>query len=341
MMTERSTWRETTLALLASAMMAACPNSEAMRSGGRDAALRDAAGAASGADGSRPALSDAEAMVTRPTHTGLVSIQEITIANLPALAPGVTVNAFLNGLVAPDYDEHPGQVAGCRAWAYDLIDRPPAPQQDHGVLNIAGVGQEPLTCAFQAERGYGCAADRDAQLPSATFGPFLPDAQVTISLQPGGHAAFERVEATLKPGAAFTLDRASSAAIQDVPLTGQALSLSCEQCGVADVTIVRITSSDGELLDSSPVTMPAPKRKSVEIQCVALAGGHVVVPAAAMQLLADTHRTSPATRIRTAFMRDALKLVTNQPPSAPNQLAIVVGHGVLGFTTPQAPSQSP
>jgi len=335
---ERSTWRGTTLALLASTFTIACPHDEAHSHRAEDAS-QSAAQPYDEPDGSGPTPggADAEVKANRATHTGLVSVQDITIANLPARGHSLTVNAFLTRLVAPDYEEHPGQVSGCRAWVYDLHDKPPAAPEDHGVLSIGGVDRGPLTCPFSTERGaYTCPALGAEPVLSAGPDPFALGAGVTISLAPGGHGAFDRVETTLTPGAVFTLDQASSARIQDVPLDGQALALSCESCGLADTTIVRISTTDGELTPGSPVAMPAPRRKSVEIQCVAMGSATLVVPAAAMQLLAETHRLSPATRVRTAFMRDALRLAINQPPNAPNQLALAVGHGVLGFTTPRA-----
>lgn len=335
---ERPTSGATTLVLLVSAFLAACPGNEE-RWPRADAAANDAADASAEADGS-PSASSADAAVSRApaTHTGLVSVQDITIANLPQAGHSLTVNAFLTRLVAPDYQEFPGQVTGCRAWAYDRVDKPPAAQEDHGVLTVAGVNEGPLACPFSAERGtYTCPALPAPGQAAPTTEALVHDSGVTISLAPSGYAAFDRVEATLTPGAAFTLDDATNKTLQNLPLDGQSVSLSCRDCGTADVTIVRITTTDGDLTaGASPAAMPAPKAKSVEIQCVAMSSNTVLIPAAAMKLLADTHHLSPATRIRTAFMRDGLRLVTNQPPSAPNQLVLAVGHGVLGFTTPQA-----
>ncbi|MEY4513902.1 MAG: hypothetical protein RLZZ450_6024 [Pseudomonadota bacterium] len=324
--------------VLASAMTAACPRMEPSQH--HADAAHDVVDATGEADGSRPpSVPDAEGRRSPATHTGLVSVQDITIANLPASGHGLTVNAFLTQAVAPDYEEHPGQVTGCRAWAYDRVDKPPATQEDHGVLNIAGVENGPLACAFSSERGaYWCPAIGERAAAASASVSVVHESGVTLSLVPDGDSAFDGVEATLTPGAAFNLDSATNATLQNLPLRGDAVSLSCRECGAAEVTIVRITSSDGDLTGSSPVAMPAPKQKSVEIQCVALGSSTIVVPAAAMQLLAETHRLSPATRVRTAFMRDGLRVVTNQPPRAPNQLVLAVGHGVLGFTTPQGAS---
>lgn len=334
---ERPTFTTGTLALLASAMMAACPGTET-RSPDSDAAAQNVVDATVEVDGGQAASAgDASVKPTPATHTGLVSVQDITIANLPQAGHSLTVNAFLTRLVAPDYQEFPGQVTGCRAWAYDRLEKPPAAQEDHGVLTVAGVQGGPLNCSFSVERGtYACPALPAPGQAAPTTAALVHETGVTISLAPNGEGAFDRVEATLTPGAAFTLDDATNRTLQHLPLEGQPVSLSCSDCGSADVTIVRITTTDGDLTGATPVAMPAPKAKSVEIQCVAMGGSTVVIPAAAMKLLADTHRLSPATRIRTAFMRDGLRLVTNQPPRAANQLVLAVGHGVLGFTTPQA-----
>lgn len=347
---ERLTFCARALLLVVSAMTTACPDNEASHPGA-DAAVDTVIDAGTQADASAPtspvdasaqadaaaATSQADASAPRgtATHTGLVSVQDITIANLPAAGHSLTVNAFLTRLVAPDYEELPGQVTGCRAWAYDRVDKPPAAQEDHGLLTIDGVRGGPLACPFSSERGSYACPTLATPAPAPATEALVHDTGVTISLAPRADAAFDRVEAKLTPGAAFTLDDATSTAVQALPLDGQSVSLSCKECGTADVTIVRITTTDGDLTGASPVAMPLPRAKSVEIQCVALQGNTVVVPAAAMKVLADTHRLSPATRVRTAFMRDGLSLVTNQPPRAPNQLVLAVGRGVLGFTTPQ------
>ena len=116
---------------------------------------------------------------------GLVSVQDVAIANIPAAGHGLTVNVFFTPLAAPDFEETPGQLTGCRAWSYDVATKPPPPEQDHGVLRIAGAKNGPLECRFVPQRGYGC--------PTA-----VADAQVsmnTVSAQTASVSA---------PGAAFT-----------------------------------------------------------------------------------------------------------------------------------------
>jgi hypothetical protein len=72
--------------------------------------------------------------------------------------------------------------------------------------------------------------------------------------------------------------------------------------------------------------MPAIVTKKVVIRCTKLGGTSVTVPADVSAYL----MTSGATRIQTAFFRDALA----QPGTAAASANVVAGHGVVGFTNP-------
>jgi hypothetical protein len=134
-------------------LLAGCPMESAA-----NVASEDAGGSVT-ADADAPSSSDAgTGSVLAPTHTGLVSIQDIAIANLPAAGHGLTVNAFFTPLVAPDFIEDAGQLTGCRAWSYDVTTKPAPPEQDHGELHIQGTKNNDgvLTCRFVPQRGYLC-----------------------------------------------------------------------------------------------------------------------------------------------------------------------------------------
>lgn len=393
-----------TVATMSSSFLAGCPAER----GTGEATLADAAAPAL-ADAAAPALVDAAP--ARPTHTGLVSVQDISIANVPAAGHGLTVSVLFQAARSPAFEEKPGEVTGCRAWSYDVAAAPPPVDEDHGVLALGGLRGGALTCRFVPGRGYACptaggsavvtteaasgAATRIAvagaaftaadvgrylavsgataagnngafaivavpsptevvvgnprataetftttytvlagagPVPNDLYDPFEGVAPVDVRLTPGGGMAFEAAGATLAPGSSFALDEASRARLVDVPVTGESLTFACADCGTADGTIVRLTTTDGDVSGLSPVAMPAPKRKSVEIQCVALGTGSVTVPAAAMALVRAANEASPVTRIRTAFMRDGLAVRSNEEAPA-NRLALAVGRGVLGFTT--------
>ncbi len=345
-----------------------------------------------------------------PTHSGLVSIQDIAIANLPAAGHGLTVTAILGAAVAPDYEEVPGSVQGCRVFTYDVDSKPQPPDEDHGPLRIGGARGGNLECRFVPQRGYLCptatlsgkgsvdvsASGATYSVPGAAFsssdvGRYL---QVTSDGSPANAGAFAILAApgatsvvianpravsesftgtftilagagptpadlyrpfegvaavdvelaekaifaapktTLRPGDGFVLDEASAKTLVAIPLDGSAIGLRCATCGTADGTIVRVQTTDASIAGLSPVAFPAPKKTSVEIQCVRLGSSEVTVPAAAMDYLKRAHLASPITRIRTAYMRDGLAVHTAPASLPPNRIALAVGRGTLGFTTP-------
>lgn len=360
--------------------------------------------------GAVPPDADAAPPIRPATHSGLVSVQDIALANLPAAGHGLTVTAILNAAVAPDYEEVPGSIEGCRVFTYDADAKPQPPEEDHGVLRLGGVRGGSLECRFTPQRGYLCptasyagnasveptdagvtfsapgaafsasdvgryvqitgggtAANNGAfailAAPSATslivanpraalesfagaftifagagptpadlYRPFEGVSGIDIEL--AEKAVFAAPRTTLRPGDAFVIDDASAKALVAIPLDGAALTLRCATCGTADGTIVRIQTTDASVAGLSPVAFPAPKKKSVEIQCVRLGTSEVTVPAAAMDYLKRAHTSSPIARIRTAYMRDGLAVHTAPAPLPPNRIALAVGRGMLGFTSP-------
>lgn len=278
-----------------------------------------------------------------PTHSGLISLQEISFANMAEVGSGLTLQAFLTPIDKPDYEETPGQPTGCKGSVYDLTNRPPPPEQDHGLLRIAGLQGGPLRCAFELGRGYRCRGDDEREPPAQ--GPFLPRAfapsrPVAFSLDPSEEGAFVFPETSVQPGEPFVADDATRARIVDVPLSGEPFTLGCGgaggRCGAAMATIVRITTSDGPVDGVSPLALPKPRRRVVEISCAVLGRDAITVPAEAAALLARAHRVSPITRIRTALMRDGIELLTSTPPTPPNRMVLASGRGLIGFTNPTA-----
>lgn len=391
--------------LFATLSLTACPQEGATPIASPEASIDPPldAGAATG-DAGKPA---------RPaTHSGLVSVQDIAIANLPAAGHGLTVTAILSAAVAPDYEEVPGAIEGCRVFTYDVDAKPQPPEEDHGALRVEGARGGNLECRFVPQRGYACptaaysgnasieASDAGVMLslPGAAFsandvgryvqvtgsgvpantgafailaapsptsvaianpravpesfagsfsvlagaGPtpadlYRPFEGVSgVGLDLAETAVFAAPKATLRPGDPFVLDDASAKTLVAVPLDGSAITLRCATCGTADGTIVRIQTTDASVAGLSPVAFPAPKKKSVEIQCVRLGTGEVTVPAAAMDYVRRSHLASPIARIRTAYMRDGLAVHTAPAPMPANRIARAVGRGMLGFTSPEA-----
>jgi hypothetical protein len=282
---------------------------------------------------------DAAPPVQRPTHSGLVSLQEIAIANLAESTRTLTLQALFSAASAPDFDEAPGQPTGCKAWLYDVAVRPPPVEQDQGALYLGNLRGGDLRCRFQAGRGYACAAlaDTDGGLLPDLRAYGLPDAtKLTFSGLDGG--AFELPPTELTPGAPFTIDTRSRALIDAIPLSGEALRLSCEgdggSCGAAAATIVRISATDGDTTGLGPTAMPPPAKRAVEINCAVLGAGTLTVPAPAMALLAQAHAASPLRRVRAAFMRDGVAVLVNAAPKPPNRLVLAAGRALIGFTNP-------
>ncbi|WP_437870435.1 hypothetical protein [Sorangium sp. So ce363] len=196
-----------------------------------------------------------------------------------------------------------------------------------------GAAEEAFAAEYTVLAGAG-------PVPNNPVDPIERGAEVVVGVSPGGEMAFDFPDtAPIPAGQAFTPDTASAAALVAVPLDGSALTLGCGgpggSCGSAQATVVRITSTDGNVEGASPAAMPPPARKQVEIQCVAFGGdGTLTIPAEAMKLLQEAHQVSPISRIRTALMREGWANATNAAPLPPNTASILVGHGLLGFTNP-------
>jgi hypothetical protein len=140
-------------------------------------------------------------------------------------------------------------------------------------------------------------------------------------------------------GEPFVVDTATAGLLDAFPFDGAAVTLGCSgsggTCGKADLTVVRLTSTDGDTTGLSPFAMPPPVSKQVDLLCATFAvEGNLVVPEGAIALLQNADAVSPITRIRTALMREGYLLVENDPALAPNQVRMLAGHGILGFTSP-------
>jgi hypothetical protein len=177
-------------------------------------------------------------------------------------------------------------------------------------------------------------------VPANPVDPIGPGSTITVSLDAPSGSPFQfGATSPIVAGGAFTVDTATAAMLSAIPLDGAALTLGCGgaggDCGDAALTVVRITTTDGDTAGLSPFAMPPPASTLIDVACASFeAGGAIVVPAEAMAILQEVDATSPITRIRTAFMREGFSIVQNEAPLAPNPVRVLAGHGILGFTDP-------
>jgi hypothetical protein len=176
-------------------------------------------------------------------------------------------------------------------------------------INLAGVGAIPGV----GDPGF-LADDVALTFNHAGVGPHIPSFIVQTAAP--GHA-----------GDDFSLDAPSRALITRIPRDGSELTFTCANgCAPdsADGSTVRIVTTDAPVAGLSPVAMPPPTGKRVEIRCSQLGTGTITVPAAYSAKLV----TAGATRIEARFIR-AANLAFAPPP-----VSGVVGHALVGITTP-------
>ncbi|WP_438009529.1 hypothetical protein WME89_13130 [Sorangium sp. So ce321] len=104
-----------------------------------------------------------------PTHSGIISIQDVSILGAPQAGHGLTVQVLFTAAKPPRYEEMPGQIAGCKAWVHDVQTDPPPPLTDQGVVTIAGLKGGSVDCRFEGN-GYVCPTHRGAGQASVTAG---------------------------------------------------------------------------------------------------------------------------------------------------------------------------
>jgi hypothetical protein len=102
-----------------------------------------------------------DANVPTTTHTGSISVQDISIQNDPELGHGLQVSVSLTPLdtVAPVYDDTGGGLTGCTVHVYDLgAGQIPPITSDEGAISITGAASVQIPpCTFvSAAVGYAC-----------------------------------------------------------------------------------------------------------------------------------------------------------------------------------------
>ncbi|WP_375754496.1 hypothetical protein [Corallococcus exercitus] len=175
---------------------------------------------------------------------------------------------------APDYDEEPGQITGCKVWVYDMAsDPPPRPAGDVGTLTINGTSASlGPACVFQDGAGYVCptaAGEGELVLEHAVAGAGAPPNTARVSIQ----------------GAAFVPD--------DV---GRYLSLRGALAGSGSFPIVSVTGATEVRVAKAPGADPAPTVGTYQV----LAGAGPVPGTPEDEAPGDPLRDSDQVRVRIA-----------------------------------------
>jgi hypothetical protein len=119
-----------------------------------------------------------------PTATGIISIQDQVIHGVPEAGHGLSVRAdFTAPGRAPDFDEMPGELTGCKAWLYDLDESPPpAVAGDEGTVTVAGTSAAvPDGCVFDGASAYECPVASGTGAPASVTPMDAPAALYDIA----------------------------------------------------------------------------------------------------------------------------------------------------------------
>jgi hypothetical protein len=164
-------------------------------------------------------------------------------------------------------------------------------------------------------------------------GQLADSASVTVAVTgnaSGGMNHFGSFSRTIaNAGDDFTVLDADANRMRNIPIDGTAFSLSCSSCGTANGMAVQIVTTD-TALPPDPYVFPTPTSKSVQIICTGTGVSTINVPANVSAFL-QASMTNNARRIRTVLLRAERDLT---PPSATTNMAVIVGHSLVGFTSP-------
>lgn len=207
------------------------------------------------------------------THAGTISIQDRKLLGAPHLGHGLSLLVDMSTAPrAPDYDEEPGQITGCKVWVYDLeSDPPPQPAGDVGTLTIEGPSASlGPGCVFQEGAGYVCptaTGQGEVVLEHAAPGTGLPSNTARVSIS----------------GAAFGPDDA-----------GRYLHVRGAPGASGSFPIVSVTSATEVLVAKAQGTDPAPSVGTYQV----LAGAGPVPGTPEDEAPGDPLRDSDQVRVR-------------------------------------------
>ena len=201
----------------------------------------------------------------------------------------------------------------------------PNPAYGAALMNGGAVGdfnETATTASYKVLAGFG---------PSGQADPIPDDARIMTQLTAGGNGTFTDYTTDVDIGDSFTLDDATQAIFDDLPLDGSEFTFSCEgaggDCGAAMATGVIIQTTDTPVTGLPPFLLPPPTTKAVRIFCLRPASGTVTIPAEASAFLMN----SGATRIRALMVRANNGDTIQEDGDLDN----VAGHAIAGFTTVQ------
>ena len=207
------------------------------------------------------------------THTGTISIQDRRLLGAPHLGHGVSVLVDMSTAPrAPDHDDAPGQLTGCKVWVYDIeSDPPPRPAGDVGTLSVEGTSANlGPGCVFQDGAGYVCptaAGQGEVVLEHAAAGTGAPPNTARVSIS----------------GAAFRPDD-----------SGRYLSLRGASGASGSFPIVSVMSATEVRVAKAPGTNPAPSSGTYQV----LAGAGPVPGTPADEAPGDPLRDTDQVRVR-------------------------------------------
>ncbi|MCP3138584.1 hypothetical protein [Pyxidicoccus xibeiensis] len=207
------------------------------------------------------------------THAGTISIQDRRLLGAPHLGHGLSLLADMSTAPrAPDYDEAPGQLTGCKVWVYDIAsDPPPRPAGDVGTLTIEGTSASlGPACVFQEGAGYVC--------PTATG-----EGEVVLEHAVAGTGAPPNTARVSIGGAAFGPED-----------SGRYLQLRGAPGASGSFPIVSVTSATEVRVAKAPGTNPAPAAGTYQV----LAGAGPVPGTPGDEAPGDPLRDSDQVRVR-------------------------------------------
>lgn len=182
------------------------------------------------------------------------------------------------------------------------------------------MAEDPTAASYTTVAGLG---------PNPVAADIPDDGVLTTELTAGdADGGFEDFDTQNNFGDSFTPDDATMPLLTNIPMDGEAFTLSCDgeggDCGTAMATGVIIQTTDGDVTGLPPFILPPAQDKVVRIFCLFLTGA-ATIPAEASQFLAD----SGATRVRTFMGRANPSNVTQ----ADGIFDVTAGHALIGFTT--------
>jgi hypothetical protein len=166
-------------------------------------------------------------------------------------------------------------------------------------------------------------------------GMISDNATITLNFTQGGGMHIPTFTNTVNPGNDFVMTAATTAAFAGIPQTGAEFTVACDatvpgsgcSAGSGDGVVLNIVTTDGSIAGLSPLSMPAPTTKRVQVRCSGLAATSITVPAEAAAYLMQAN--SGATRIQATFIRGDLDGSTGTTHS----VNVVSGHAITTFKT--------